>query len=77
VGEVDGPGEAVGEFFSAVGGSGAGFACGTLDVAESLDGLVDGVGGVGDGTVAEDVAGVIEDAELDSVLGVVEADEPW
>ena len=47
VGEVDGPGEAVGHLFGEVGGASAGFECGASDVAESSDGGVDGVGGVG------------------------------
>jgi hypothetical protein len=76
MGEMDGPGEAVGHLFGEVGGAGAGFEGGASDVAESSDG-VDGVGGVGDGAVAEDFALGIEDTELDSVLGVVECDEQW
>jgi hypothetical protein len=42
-----------------------------------LDGLSDGVGVVGDGVVAADVAVGVEDTKLDGVLGVVESDEQW
>jgi len=56
MGEVYGPGEAVGEFLGEVGGSGAGFQGGTVDVAESSNGCVDSVGGIVHGTVAEDFA---------------------
>ena len=77
VGEVDRPGEAVGEFFGEVGRSGAGFEGSTLDDAEASHGGVEGVGGIVHGSVAEPLAVRIEDAQLDVVLRVVESDEDW
>ena len=74
---MHGPGEAVGELLSEVGGAGAGFEGGAADGAEAPHGLVQSVGVVRDGAVAQDVAGRVEDAELDGALGVVEADEEW
>jgi hypothetical protein len=67
----------LGELLGEVGGAGAGFEGGAADGAETSDGLFDGVGVVGDGAVAQDGAGRIEDANLDGALGVVEADEEW
>ena len=76
MGEVDGPGEAVGEFFGEVGGAGAGSRA-AANGSEALGDLGDGVGVVGDGAVAQDLAGRVEDADLDGVLGVVESDKEW
>jgi haloalkane dehalogenase len=77
MGQVDGPAEAVGQLLGEVGGAGAGLQGGAADDAEAADGLVEGVGVVGDGAVAQDLAVGVEGAELDGVLGVVEADEEW
>jgi hypothetical protein len=74
---MDGPTEAVGLFLGEVGGAGACFEGGATNGAESSDGLVDGVGGVGDGAIAKDLAVGIQNTELDGVLRVVEADEQW
>jgi hypothetical protein len=67
----------IGELLGEVGGAGAGLEGGAADGAEASHGPVDGVGVVGDGAVAQDLAGRVEDAELDGALGVVEADEEW
>jgi hypothetical protein len=75
VGQVPGPAEAVGEFLGEVGGAGAGLEGGSPDGAEAADGLVDAGGLVGASAVAQDGALGVEDADLDGVLRVVEADE--
>ena len=77
VSQVHRPAEAVGKFLREVGSAGAGLQSGALDGAEAADGLVDGGGAVGDGAVAQDLALRVECADLDFVLGVVEADEEW
>ena len=77
MGQVDGPGEAVGDSlcgWRAVTGFRQG---GALDHAEASHGSVEGIGGVVHGSVAEQLALGIEDAELNVVLGVIQSDEEW
>src|SRR5215469_4671184 len=49
VGEMDGPGEAVGHLFGKVSGPGTGFQGGAANDAKPSDGGIDGIGGVGNG----------------------------
>ena len=57
--------------------AGAGFQGAALDSAEALHELLNAAGVVGTAGVAQDLAGAVEDTDLDGVLGVVQADEEW